>query len=339
MKKKNRIVEPSEYFIDLLVKTGDKDILVAQAAQREFAKAMEVPMREAVLVGDILGNIFTPTPLPKGTTAEYPTDLIAPGMEGEHVAYTNPGHGRIPERSVESDYIAVKTYSIASSIDWLLRYSEDAKWDIASRAMNVMASGFVKKMNDDGWSLLIAAGTDRNILVYDGDATASTFTKRLVSLMQNTMLRNSGGNSSSIGRGRLTDLYVSPEALENIKNWGMDQVDEITRREFFLNGGNPDYPPTIFGVRIHALTELGSGMQYQEFYENELGGELGPDGDTELVIGLDLSSNDSFVMPIRSPIEVFEDPLLHRQQRVGFYGWTEIGFAALDNRRIILGSF
>ena len=61
--------------------------------------------------------------------------------------------------------------------------------------------------------------------------------------------------------------------------------------------------------------------------------------DLELVVGLDQSSNDSFVMPVRQQLEVFEDPTLHRQQRAGFYGWAEIGFGVLDNRRVILGSF
>ena len=32
--------------------------------------------------------------------------------------------------------------------------------------------GRSKKMNDDGWHTILAAGVDRNILVYDGDATA-----------------------------------------------------------------------------------------------------------------------------------------------------------------------
>jgi hypothetical protein len=329
---------PSDEFIALLKRTGDTDINVATKAQHEFAKAFETPLRKAVLVGDNLNGIFQGIPLEPGATAEYPLDLVSPGMDGEHIAYTNPGHGRIPERAVESDYIAIPTYNIASSIDWLLRYSREAKWDIAGRAMELFMSGFTKKINDDGWQTILAAGVDRNILVYDADATEGVFTKRLVSLMQNTMRRNSGGNSGSGNRGRLTDLFVSPEALEDVRNWGMDQVDEVTRREIYLAGDNDTVLTTIFGVRIRALDELGLGQEYQEFFENQLGGEVQED-DAELVVGLDLGSNDSFVMPIKSPIEVFDDPALHRQQRVGYYGWTEVGFGVLDNRRVILGSF
>jgi hypothetical protein len=331
---------PSDEFISLLRKSGDADINSAQAAQREFAKALELPLRKGVLVGNILGNIFETINVEAGSTTEFPLDLISPGLEGEHVAYTNPGHGRIPERSVEGDYVMIPTYSIASSVDMLLRYAREARWDVVGRAMQVLEAGFVKKMNDDGWHTLLAAGVDRNILVYDGDATAGLFSKRLVSLMQTVMRRNSGGNSASVGRGRLTDLYVSPEALEDVRTWGLDQVDEVTRREIYSapEGGAPI--TRIFGVNIQDLDELGEGQEYQEFLTNStgLGGAI-QGSDLELVVGLDQSSSDSFVMPVKEQLQVFEDPTLHRQQRVGYYGFAELGFGVLDNRRILLGSF
>ena len=329
---------PSDEFISLLRKAGDSDQNVAIAAQREFAKALELPLRKGVLAGDILGDIFEVTTVEAGGTTEYPLDLISPGLEGEHIAYTNPGNGRIPERSVEGDYVAIPTYSITSSIDFLLRYAREARWDIAARAMQVMEAGFTKKMNDDGWHTILAAGVDRNILVYDGDATAGMFSKRLVSLMQTVMRRNAGGNTGSAGRGRLTDLYLSPEALEDIRNWGLDQIDEVTRREIYSapEGGAPI--TRVFGVNLHDLDELGEGQEYQTFFTDSLSGAVQA-ADLELVVGLDQSSNDSFVMPVRQQLEVFEDPTLHRQQRAGFYGWAEIGFGVLDNRRVILGSF
>mgnify|MGYP001341124395 CR=1 FL=1 len=328
---------PSDEFLSLYKKTGDNDQNVAYAAQREFAKALELPLRKGVLVGNILGNIFETINVEPGATTEYPLDLISPGLEGEHVAYTNPGHGRIPERAVESDYVMIPTYSITSSIDYLLRYAKEARWDVAGRAAQVMEAGFVKKMNDDGWHTLLAAGVDRNILVYDGDATAGLFSKRLVSLMQTIMRRNAGGNTGSANRGRLTDIYLSPEALEDIRNWGLDEVSDAVRTQIYNTPG--ESPVTrIFGVNLHDLDELGEGQEYQDFFTSGLGGAIEA-SDLELVIGLDQSTKDSFVMPMKQALQVFEDPTLHRQQRVGYYGWAELGFGVLDNRRIILGSF
>lgn len=331
---------PSDEFIALLKKSGDSDMNVALAAQREFAKALELPLRKGVLVGNILGNIFETINVEPGSSTEYPLDLISPGMEGEHVAYTNPGHGRIPERSVESDYVMIPTYSITSSIDYLLRYAREARWDIVGRAMQVMEAGFVKKMNDDGWHTILAAAVDRNILVYDGDATAGMFTKRLVSLMQTVMRRNAGGNTGSANRGRLTDLYVSPEALEDVRNWGLDQVSDAVRTTIYNAPENGAPITRIFGVNLHDLDELGEGQEYQNFFTSSTGlaGAVQA-SDLELVVGIDQTARDSFVMPMKQALQVFEDPMLHRQQRAGYYGWAELGFGVLDNRRVILGSF
>jgi hypothetical protein len=328
---------PSDDFIALLRKSGDPDLQVAASAQHEFAKALELPLRKGVLVGNILGDIFETFTVEPGASTEYPLDLVSPGLEGEHIAYTNPGHGRIPERSVESDYVTIPTYGITSSIDYLIRYARDARWDIAARAMQVMEAGFVKKMNDDGWHTLLAAGVDRNVLVYDGDATAGMFSKRLVSLMQTVMRRNAGGNTGSANRGRLTTLYVSPEALEDVRNWGLDQVSDQIRTQIYNTPG--EAPITrIFGVDLRDLDELGEGQEYQQFFTSALGGAVQA-SDLELVIGLDQTSRDSFIMPMKQALQVFEDPTLHRQQRIGYYGWAELGFGVLDNRRILLGSF
>ena len=243
----------------------------------------------------------------------------------------------------KGDYIMVPTYDIGASIDYLLKYARDARWDVVGRAMEVLEAQFVKKMNDDGWHTLLAAGVDRNIVVYDTDANPGLFSKRLVSLMKTVMRRNGGGNSASNNRGMLTDLYVSPEAMEDIRNWGLDQIDEVTRREIYTAADGT--LNRVFGINLHDRDELGEGQQYQLFYSNVLGGTLPQNagGDSandkvEIVVGLDLRKRDSFIMPVRQEVQIFEDDTLHRQKRAGFYGWAEQGFAVLDNRRVLLGA-
>ena len=327
--------QPTPEVTDLLVRSGSPNREVALAANREFAKALELPLRQGLLSGNILDNIFEPIQLAQSATPEFPLDFIAPGTEKDFVAYTVPNHGYIPERHVESDYVMVPTYDIGASIDYLLKYARDARWDVVGRAMEVLEASFVKKMNDDGWHTLMAAAVDRNIVVFDSDANANQFTKRLVSLMKTVMRRNGGGNSASTNRGILTDLYVSPEAMEDIRNWGIDIVDEITRREIYTAADGT--LNRIFGINLHDRDELGVGQEYQLFYTNTLSGTL-PSGKGEVVVGLDLRKRDSFIMPVRQEVQIFEDDTLHRQKRAGFYGWAEQGFAVLDNRRVLLGA-
>lgn len=335
MSAKTQKFQPSPELTELLVRSGSQNREVALAANAEFAKALELPLRKGLLSGDILNGIFEPIQLAQGATPEFPLDFLAPGTEKDFVAYTIPNHGYIPERHVESDYVMVPVYDIGSSIDYLLKYARDARWDVVGRAMEVLEASFVKKMNDDGWHTILAAGVDRNIVVFDSDAAPNQFTKRLVSLMKTVMRRNGGGNSASNNRGRLTDLYVSPEAMEDIRNWGLDQVDEVTRREIYTAADGA--VNRVFGINLHDLDELGVGQQYQSFFGTTLNGQM-DSNDSEIVVGLDLSKSDSFIMPVREQVQIFEDETLHRQKRAGFYGWAEQGFAVLDNRRVLLGS-
>ncbi len=335
MKNKKRS-QPTPEMTELLKKSGSHDKQTALLATQELAKALETPLRKGIMSGDILGSIFEAIQMAPGASTEWPLDFLAPGTERDFVSFTIPNHGRIPERHVEGDYVMVPTYDIGAAIDWLLKYARDARWDVVSRAMDVMRSQFVKKLNDDGWHTLMGAGVDRNILIFDSDAANGQFTKRLVSLMKTIMRRNGGGNSTSLNRGALTDLYVSPEALEDIRNWNVDEVDDITRRELITSEGG--LLSRIFQVNLHDLDELGEGQEYNVFYTDELSGSF-PTGDTEIVVGLDESGSDSFIMPVREAVTIFEDDNLHREKRAGLYGWAEQGFACLDNRRVMIGSY
>ena len=331
-----KFFEPTPEMNELLVRAGSLQREESLSATAELAKALELPLRKGVMSGNILDGIFEAIRLESGSTSEFPLDFLAPGTEKDFVAYTIPNHGRIPERHVEGDYVMVPTYDVGASIDWLLKYARDARWDIVGRAMGVMESQFVKKANDDGWHTIISAGVDRNIMVYDADAASGVFSKRLVSLMKTVMRRNGGGNSTSINRGELTDLYLSPEGIEDIRNWGVDEVDPVTRRELITQEGG--LLIRIFQVNLHDLDELGEGQEYENFYSSDLSGSL-PTGDNEILVGLDLRMDDSFVHPIREDVQIFEDDTMHRQRRAGLYGWAEHGFAVLDNRRVLLGSF
>jgi len=324
----------------LLAKSGSANYSEAMEAQKAIAAAIVTPIRQAILVGDTVLDLFDKTEFDPHSSIEYPMDFVTPDNVHEFTAYTIPTQGRIPERQIQSDKIQVKTYDVGSSIDWLLRYAQEARWDVVSRAIEVFEAGFTKKLNDDSWHTILAAGFDRNIVVNDSNAAAGQFTKRLVSLMKLVMRRNAGGNSGSMNRGRLTHLFVSPEALEDMRNWGIDQVDEVTRREIYL--ADDTGAASVFGVKVVALDELGEGQEYQDYYQNVIATGAANNGmaasDVELVIGIDATRNDAFVMPIRENLQVFEDPYLHRQRRAGIYGWMSVGVAVLSNTKVLLGS-
>ena len=328
--------EEKEKATNLLKATASLNRQKSDAAMMELAESIQLPLRQGVLNGDITGGIFETITLDSNATSDFPLDFLSPGTEVEHVAFTMPNHGYIPQRQIEGDYVHVHTYVLGNAIDWNRRYARDARWDVVSKAAEVFRAGFVKKVNDDAWQTILTAGYDRNIVVYDSDASAGQFTKRLVSLGKTVMRRNGGGNSTSVNRGMLTDLYLSPEAMEDIRNWNVDQIDEVTRRQIFLAEGD-DAVNRIFGVNLHSLDELGEGQEYNDYYDITLGATL-PTGDVEVCVGLDLSKNDSFVMPVREELQVYNDDTQLRSQRLGIFGYMELGMAVLDARRVLIMS-
>lgn len=339
MAKQNVLNVSSPEMDALLSKSGSNNYEVARAAQAELAKALSNPLKQGVLRGDIMGDVFEQINFKPGQSTEFPLDFLSPGTESSFIAYTIPNIGRIPEHHVEGDYVMVPTYDVGCSIDWSLKYSRDARWDVLARAMQVLEAMHVRKNNDDGFHTLLAAGAGRNIVGYDDAATAGLFTKRLVALLRTLMRRNAGGNSTSINKGKLTDLFISPESIEDIRSWDLTQVDDVTRRQIFLAGGDDGEGALtkIFGVTLHDIDELGVAQDYELYYENTLGGTL-PGSKLEIVVGVDLLNRDSFVRPVRQEPEVFEDPTFHRQRRAGMYSWAEGGWSVLDSRRVLLGA-
>lgn len=323
--------------IALLRATASDDFQEAMSAQRALAAALTEPLRQGIFDEDNLGGIFNRMVLAPGAQANFQLDFVRPGEEDiNFTAFTLPKQGRVPERHVEGDELWVPTFRIANAIDWDLRYARDARFDIIKRALDVYRMGYVRKINEDGWHTLLAAADARGLVVNDPVAQNGQFTKELVSKMMTAMTRNAGGNGQA---GQLTDIYLSKEAVEDIRAWDISEIDDVTRREILQAAGRNMM--TLYGVRLHDMTEYGVGQEYQLYLTNVLGRSVTAldAGDQEFVVGLDLSATDSFVQPIRQELQTFEDPMLHRQQRAGFYGWMEHGFAVLDNRRLILSTF
>lgn len=319
---------------------------VRTKAQKAFAAELNSPLRKAIFDESNHAGIYESQVLAPGATPNYPLDLVKPGDEDNFIAYTIARQGRIPERHVEADELWVPTYRVGNSIDWDIRFMQEARWDVVARALEVYKAGYVRKNNIDAWRVIMSAAYDRGMIVsasgsapFTGNTsivsppTEGAFVKELLSRAKTAMTRGAGGNGNA---GKLTDVYLSVEAMEDVRAWGSAQVDEFTRREILTQAANGI--AGIYGVRLHPMTEFGEGQEYQLFLSSDLAASL-PASTREWAVGLDLSTNDSFVEPVKQELMTFEDPSLYRRQQMGVYGWLEHGFAILDNRRCLLMAF
>lgn len=312
------------------------DAATSLKAKEEIVQAIELPLRKALLSGDTIGGVFSPMAFSENQPVMFPLDILTPGQEKEFAAYVVPDAGRIPERRVEGDYIMIPTYDVANSVDATLKFIRNANWPVVQRMLEVLEAGFRKKLNDDAWQTVISAATDRNILVNDPNASVGQFTPRLITLMSTFMRRNGGGNTGSTGRSKLTDIYLSPEALMDIRAWGLDLVPDAIRAMYYNTPDGADVL-NVLGVKLHALDELGEGQDYQTYYGTTLGGSMAST-DVEILIGLDLQTSNSFVMPVTDELKIYEDNTTHRRGIFSLYGRMGLGFGVLDSRRTLLSS-
>lgn len=309
--------------------TTSTDRNVAEAARGEFAMALQEPLREVLLSGQIYSNIFSIEKYPLNQKPMYMLDWIVPGTENDYVAYTIPAQGALPRKIVAADYIEVPSYEIGASLDWNRRMPQVAGPQFLRKAQSRLEQMITKKLNDDCFHALLMAIVDRGIVVYDATAAANQFTKRVISVANLIMRRNAGGNSVTNAR-KLTDVYMSLEAHEDIRNWGIDLIPDVIRAQIYnSNDGLRD----IFGTNLHPLFELGVAQEYQDYYTTNLSGTL-PAGDSEIAIGLDLTSDDSFVMPVNEEVTVyFDDEVRTRLQ--GYWATMLFGLGILDSRRCL----
>lgn len=326
----------------LLRETANPNSEIAQAAMHKLAKAVETPLRKAFFIGDTVGNIYTREDLPDGSAPKYPVDFIGPSGERNYKAWLAADEGHIESRLVKGQEVTVDTFQLVNGIEWKLQYARDARWPMVERALKVFRDGFVMKVNDLGWRVITKAAGNRNDTEFS-TVTGGAFTVGLLSDMQLKMKRG-----IEFGPATLTDLYVSSEVMKDIRDFATDtSIDYLTRREIFQatpradgNGGEV-IVPSIYGVNVHELKQLGIGRDYNTDFNTNKGANLSgfAAATDEVVIGLDLSAEgrQAFMMPVRRDLEMFEDPTLHRQQKAGVYGWMDLSFAILDDRRVLAG--
>lgn len=327
----------TEEMKQLLRSCAHENAAVAQANQFAFADFVSEVLHKGILDGDILFNIFDVREFGPGEHVEYPLHFLVPGTEKANIAFTVPSMGKIPERQFTGDFLTVQTYEVGDSIDAPMKFLREARWDVMGELLETLKGSFVRKANVDGWRTILSAGFARNAIMQDTQATSGLLSKRLTKLMEIAMARYAGGNATSQSRGKLTDLFMSPEAQADATNWQLTEVDDFTRRQIYIDGELTK----IYGINIHQLLELGVGYEFQNYFANNLGGSMpgaGAAQKQELIIGLDLSKKDSFKMPIREQVKIMTDNYMARQRRMSMYGYGEWGFAALDVRRVLLGA-
>lgn len=348
IKNRNQLVE-------LLKATAEYD--ANPKLMKALAQAITVPILQEVRDMSLARQMFAVEPLGPGAQASYPIadDFDAP-------VWVLPRVGAVPQNYIEvaGEEVIVPIFKIATSFDWSLDYARDGRIDIAQRCMRNAARAIIDYEEESAWRLIVPSVTSAfpgkgllkprsaPIVQIAGSASSGFLSKELINSMMTKMKRT---------RRTLTDLYVSPEDMADIREWSESQVDELTRRDIFQAGGLSG----LWGVRFHEVHQLGGEGIYNinsnasagGIFRTGVGGQFNDyapvnanvvdanltittPGETQ-IYGFDMSVNDSLVMPVKQELQMYDDPSLHRHQKQGFYAWQQYGIAVLDPRMMVMG--
>src|SRR3989304_268110 len=226
--------------------------------KKEIAAALSVPILQLVRDQSLARQLFAVEPLAPGAQAAYPIadDFDAP-------IFVLPALGYVPQNYIEAvgEEVYVPIFKIGTSFDWSLDFARDGRIDIAERAMRNAARAVVDYEEESAWRVLVPASTTAfagkgllgprpaPIVEIDSGPAAGFLSKELINQMMVRMKRN---------KRTLTDLYVSPEDMADIREWSESEVDPVTRREIFQAAGRRG----IFGVALHEVHQLGMTGKY-----------------------------------------------------------------------------
>jgi hypothetical protein len=341
----------------LFAKTAEIHTPEGLAAYKAFAAAITTPILQKLELESIMRNLFAVETLAPGAQAVYPV-----AEDFEIPVWVLPGLGYVAQNFIEGigEEVYVPTFTIDAAADWKITYARDSRIDVANRAAARVAKDLANYEEECGWRVIMPAATSafsgkgllgsRPAPIYEIDSSstgAGYLSKELINKMIVGFKRT--------GR-TLTDLYVSPEDAADIREWTDTDIDPVTRREIFQAAGMG----SIWNVTLHEVQHLGAtgmyningdGSEYGKFIANgnvfnaytldhpnitAADGTVSALGETQ-ILGFDLTTNDSLVMPIRKEYEAYDDPALLRVQKQGFFGWAELGFACLDSRMLGMG--
>ena len=326
----------------LLIATASDDPSVGIPARSALAEAFQEPVLQTVDKISVVRNIFNVVNVPDGI-ASFPLDLLWNETATTLRSWIQPKQGHFPVNYVEGvDEVIVPTFNIESAVEWRIDFARACRIDVVGRAVHKMAQQIVRREDYNGWATILTAAAGLGAAQLKTQ-TPTTFDMSSANTIFTAMRRavQSVETGTPTEPGKVTDLYCSPEVMEDVRGWTYTAIgtadsgnplapDEVTRRQIFENAGLPE----IFNMRIHELNELGMGQLYNGIFDGKYSGTFATATD-ELVIGFDLRGEWNFVMPITRALQTADDPLAFRAWKQGVYAREDIGFAVLDDRSIV----
>jgi hypothetical protein len=346
--------------VELIKAMASREGSVAKEAQEAFAAFIGPVVNKVLLEAATSSAVYTDLAYDEDDSPSIPLDLFQGEGEGLVSVWSQSVAGGLPTSTVEGlSELKVSTYRLDSAVSFLKRYARRGRLDVASKAIERMTNEVLIKQERNAWAVVLKALADSGNTVEMGSNAESFTLSSLNTLVKNVKRLNksyaNGTTNSSYG---LTDIFVSPETMSDIRAFAYNPVgggytnssvptaatvapiNDLpagVREEIYRGGGTQE----IYGISIHELVELGANQKYTKLFNEFFTGTPTAFTDSDdLIVGLDLTK-DAFVRPIARNADsgstftaMPDDQFVARSEKIGFYGSLEEGRVCIDSRAV-----
>jgi hypothetical protein len=355
--------------VELVKAMASSNKIESAEAQEAFAAFIAPVVQEVLEQAGTASLIYEDMTYDEDDSPSIPLDLYHGETDGHISVWSQTVGGGLPTNFVAGmQEIKVSTYSLNSAISFEKRNIRRSRLDVVARGLERMANEVLVKQERNAWAVILKVLADaetqgqKHILrATAADNFQLDDVNRLFTLIRRLNAAYTGGTPVLTQSRGLTDLFVSPEIMQEVRSFvyqpmntrpGYEGTDEDTsvgialpdemRSNIYRNAGAGE----VFGVTLHELLELGVDRKYNDLFKffadsTSYAGGVFNDATEEIVVGIDMARR-SYIRPVATyeetggTLQVLpDDQFVARSRKVGFYGELNEGRVCLDQKSTI----
>ena len=368
---KIRIQETPEQ-VELIKACASKDKLIAEEARAAVAELVGPVISEVINNAPSVSSLYQTLAFSEDDNLSIPLDLFHDVTDEDYIrihSQSVAGGLSTNELYPAHDELKFKTYTLDSAISLDKKYLRKGRSIDISKVFTRMAQEFLLKQEKTSINqllgALIAGDTKTTGSAAAGNHIIRSTTanqlqlddfNRLITLSKRLWSSYSSGTPVGGPMVGVTDLLMSPEMVEELRNMAYNPVNtrsgkvetsgatsiaatEDMRKQLMSQGGLP----TFFGIGIIEVLEMGINQRYNKIFDALAGsttfnGESEFTANDEIIVGID-RSKESLIRPavreegVSTEVSVqVDDQFVSRQNKLGWYGKIEEGRIVLEDR-------
>lgn len=345
---------------EALVKAmGSSNNAEAREAQEAFAAFLGPVVAQVINQAATAGAVYTDAPYDADDNPSFPLDLYYNESDNYFSVISQNIAGGLPTSQdvFAGQELKIAPYRLDSAVSFLKKYARRGRLDVLAKAVERMAQEVLVKQERNAWAVILKAvangstgGSAHTIQL----GTTTTFQLDHLNQMMTRMRRvnesfANGTPADGFSKG-ITDLFISPEVMENVRAFSYNAVGGSTS-----GASNTDLPNTVrdeiyraagagslFGVNLVEIMELGVNKKYSSLFSTlaTQAGLSGYDATTDdVLVGID-ASKGAFIRAIATQdnstfTALADDQFSARSEKLGFYGHLEEGRVCVDTRAAV----